>query len=479
MKKIVLPTVNPRPYQLPFLQAFDAGAQYSVISWCRRAGKDVTSFAALVSRAMQTPGSYYYLFPTRAWAQRALWDNICEWAGGVKLVDLLCPPEIVRKKNNSDFYLDLINGSRIKIDGTDNLNFVGQGGSGYVLSEFSLHKEEVTGFLAPILTEGSAFAIFNGTMRGQSNHLYKLYEANKDRDNWFTQHLTLEDTKTNYWKSHDGEININLELEGIINPYDGKPYKNIQDDVDSGIISYTMARQEYLNEAVAQVQNSYYGHELQILEKEERFGNFDAPGPVYTFWDLGTSDATSIVFAKIIDGKPFIIDYHESNGKKIEDYALVLNSKNYRYAGHYAPHDVSKRMLFGDLVTRAKEVGIDFRRVPKTKSVLEDIEICRRMLRNLHIHDRCRDLMDHLGSYREGSSGRPVHDEHSHGADAFRTMVMAIHLSLVTPYLGTGEVRSLPSSVGEAEGYVNEYTDTESKRPLWQTFRGIDTSLLD
>jgi hypothetical protein len=476
--KITLPTIQPRDYQLPFMQAFDSGVQYSVMSWHRRAGKDVTSFNAMVKRAIQTAGNYYYLFPTRAWAQRALWDNICEWAGGKKLVDLLCPSEIVTRKNNSDFFLDLINGSRIKIDGTDNLNFVGQGGSGYVLSEFSLHKEEVSGFLAPILTEGSAFVIFNGTLRGKANHLWRLYDNNKDRKDWFTQWYTLEDTKTAYWVG-DG-VCINPELAGQINPYDGKEFKNIQDDVDSGIISYAMARQEYLNEAVAQVENSYYGHELELLRNEGRFGNVaSSNSPVYTFWDLGTSDATSIVFAQIVDGKPIIIDYHESTGKKIEDYAVVVNSKNYRYGGHFAPHDVSKRMLFGDLVTRAKEVGIDFRRVPKTNSVLEDIEICRRMMRNVYIHERCQDLMEHLDAYREGSSGRPVHDAHSHGADAFRTMVMAIHLNLVTAYLSDGYKINLPNRVGEAEGYVCEYTDTNSKRPLWERIRGIDTSLLD
>ena len=475
--RIRIPTISARDYQVPFLEAFDAGAQYSVISWHRRAGKDVTSFNALMKRAIERAGNYYYLFPTRAWAQRALWDNICEWAGGKKLIDLLCPPEVVLRKNNSDFFLDLINGSRIKIDGTDNLNFVGQGGSGYVLSEFSLHKEEVSGFLAPILTEGSAFVIFNGTLRGKSNHLWRLYENNRDRKDWFTQWYTLEDTKTAYWVG-DG-ISINPELAGKINPYDGKYFKNIQEDVDSGIISYSMARQEYLNEAVSQVENSYYGHELQILRNEGRLGNYDGSGRVYTFWDLGTSDATSIIFAQIVNGKPLIIDYHESTGKKIEDYSVVLNSKNYKYGGHYAPHDVSKRMLFGDLITRAKEVGIDFRRVPKTNSVLQDIEICRRMLRDVRIHERCGDLLEHLDAYREGAAGRPVHDAHSHGADAFRTMVMAIHLNLVESYLGEGMAKNLPTKVGSAQEYVSEHTDTDSQRPLWERVRGIDTSLLD
>ena len=62
--RIRIPTIEPRDYQLPFLEAIDSGVQYSVISWHRRAGKDVTSFNALVKKAIQTAGNYYYLFPS-------------------------------------------------------------------------------------------------------------------------------------------------------------------------------------------------------------------------------------------------------------------------------------------------------------------------------------------------------------------------------------------------------------------------------
>lgn len=386
------------------------------------------------------------------------------------MVDALCPKEIVARKNNSDFFIDLVNGSRIKIDGTDNLNFVGQGGAGYVLSEFSLHKEEVTGFLAPILTEGDAWVVFNGTLRGKGNHLWKLLDKNRNSSDWFVDWLTLEDTKTNYWISRDGSLNINPELVGQINPLDGRPYKNIQDDIDAGLISHTMALQEYLNQATAQVEKSYYGHELEVMHGEGRFGNVDMSNdPVYTFWDLGTSDETCIVFAQIVQNQFRVIDYHESAGKKIEDYATVIHSRGYNYGGHFAPHDVSKKMLFGDLITKARDVGIEFRRVPKTNSVLEDIEICRRSIKDLYLSVRCEDLLVHLENYREGPSGKPVHDEHSHGADAIRTMFMAKHHNLIEHYLRGGKKVHLPDSVSEeAEKYCDwNETDNASSHPLW------------
>jgi len=224
-----------------------------------------------------------------------------------------------------------------------------------------------------------------------------------------------------------------------------------------------MARQEYLNEATSIVERSYYGHELELLVGEKRFCDVDmTSAEVYTFWDLGTSDNTSIVFAQLIDDEFKVIDFYENSGVQIDHYAKILQSRNYKYGGHYAPHDLSKKMLFGDLVTKAKEVGIDFRRVPKTNSILEDIEVCRRSIKHLWIDRTCEGLLTDLEHYHEGASGKPCHnntcsvcDGASHSADAVRTMFMAKHLGLVSYYLTGGKKLYLPDSVSDdAEDYV-------------------------
>jgi hypothetical protein len=231
----------------------------------------------------------------------------------------------------------------------------------------------------------------------------------------------------------------------------------------------TYARQEFLNEAVNAVENSYYGFELEILRNEGRYGSIDMEvnAPVYTFWDLGVSDETAITFAQIINEKFVVIDYHESSGKQIDFYAGILNSRNYQYAGHYAPHDLSKKTLFGDLISKAKEVGIDFRRVPKTNSVLEDIEECRRRMKDLYIDERCEALITHAENYHEGAGGKPCHNNSckvcsgaSHGADSLRTMFMAKHLGLIEPYLTGGKVIHLPDFVGEAENHAEQGWET-------------------
>jgi hypothetical protein len=459
-----LPIIKPRLYQLPAISALQRGCRRLVKTWPRRSGKDVTDFSYMVSEAIRTAGNYYYMFPTRAWATRALWDNMPSWTRGKRLIDIICTEEIVAAKNNSDYFIDLKNGSRIKIDGTDNMNFVGQGGSGYVLSEFQSHKEEVTGFLSPILRESDAFVIFNGTLRGKANNLWKMYDNNLGRDGWFAQWLTLEHTKTDYWISPEDDLYINPELQGLISPYTGKPFTNIQDEVDAGMISFAMARQEFLNEAVSQVSGSYYSRELSIMEGE---GRLKTKYEVYTFWDLGgvtsEADTTAIVFATINKwtNRVDIIDYYENVGHLRGHYMDVIKGKPYKYGGHFIPHDGKRRNTFtgeGMAETALSKFGIEMRYIPKADSTASEIEIVRRDLGNYWIDlDKCQKLYEHLTKYHENeSTQKPCHRNNcsmcrgaSHGADTVRLMAMARHLKLVEPYLDSGYKTWTPSFISD------------------------------
>jgi len=439
LTKITIPQLKPRGYQLNCWREMDKGVRNILISWPRRHGKDVTTASILSKRALQRVGSYYYLFPTRKWAERAIWNNIVTINGkGGHLLDLIFPPETVLYKNNTDMKIGLINGSVINFSGTDNLDFVGQGGYGYALSEFSLHKEEVTGFLSPILDEGNAFLIANGTMRGKKNQLYQMYQANKADPDWYCEWLTPEQTKRYAWVGD--EMNLNPELLGQTDPLTNRPYLNVQDRVDSKMISYSLARQEYLNEAVADVANSVYGYEMTKLHNDGRIGDFQLNGQsVYTFWDLGMDDPTAIVFARMSGTTPYIIDYYENTGHDIKHYIDVINEKGYTYAGHYMPHDSKKRSNSTgiNIIDFCRtEFGFEVRPIPKTNSVRDDIEIVRRNLPNIYIDGRASGLVEHLTNYQwNPNTGKILHNEHSHGADAARMMFMALHHNMVDEYL--------------------------------------------
>ena len=455
MKKTIrLPQILPRDYQMNVWKAMEDGAKNVLISWARRHGKDVTTASILSQKAIERVGSYYYLFPTRKWAERAIWNNIVTIGSKAgNLLDIIFPEEIVEYKNNTDMKIGLVNGSVINFSGTDNLDFVGQGGYGYALSEMSLHKEEVTGFLAPILDEGNAFIMMNGTMRGKKNLLFQMYEANKGKPNWYCEWLTPRDTKRYCWVGDD--MNLNPELLGQIDPLTGMEYMNVQDRVDSKMISYSLARQEYLNEAVADVANSVYGYEMAKLQDKGMITpiSYNKNDIVYTFWDLGVDDPTAIVFG-VVDSRTDriqVIDYYESTGHDIKHYIDVISQKNFTYGGHFMPHDSKRRAnnTGTNMIDFCRtEYGFEVMAIPKTNSVRDDIEIVRRMLPSIWINNGCDVLIDHLINYQwNPSTGRILHNEHSHGADALRMMAMAIHNNMVNSYLIQSTQKATPEFV--------------------------------
>ena len=468
MKRIRIPSMTPYAYQLPFWHAMDRGCKRAILSWPRRHGKDYVSFSYMVREAMKRVGAYYYYFPTLTDADQALWKNVVSVDGfSGYLVDYLCPSEIVEKKNESEYIIYLVNGSIIRLRGTDTLKVVGMNGYGYVFSEWSLQKKEAFSLVSPILRENKGWVIFNGTMREKTNHLWKDVQTLKNSPDYFVSYLQPEETKAYYWKSHDDEhedykMALNLELEGLISPYNGDLFYNVQNAVDNNEMSYEMASREYINNPVSVTLGSYFGRNMKALASAGGIGSFpwDEESRVYTFWDLGGSgdeaDPTAIVFAQQ-DGEIWkIIDYYEGSGMMFEEYAKVLHSKPYSYAGHYAPHDAKKQMMFGDLITYAKKYGIEFKRILKTNSVIDDIEVMRSNWSRFRFDSvKCDALIAHIENYREGAGGKPVKNGSQHGADAVRSLCMADFAKIITPYLTIKEEYLYEEE--EDEGYGNGY----------------------
>ena len=183
------PNLEPLCYTLPLWYARSKGIKRFVNSMPRRHGKDVHDFAMTVQDALEFGGTHYYLFPTRVWAEDVIFKEqftvngitrpFWEWAipSGVK----------AQKKDKDCCIVFPHNGARIQLGGTDDLSFVGRGGKSYTMSEFSLHKNNVTGFIAPILRQSQAAFRANGTLRGKANQLYRILMDNRTNPEWYVQ----------------------------------------------------------------------------------------------------------------------------------------------------------------------------------------------------------------------------------------------------------------------------------------------------
>lgn len=196
---------TPRAYQLPLFQAMDSGIKRAVLVWHRRAGKDKACWNYMIKCAFNRIGTYFYFLPEYAQAKKVIWDNIDN--DGFRMLDHI-PNSLISSTNATDLKITLINGSIIQLIGADNFSKSGVGTNpiGIVMSEYSINLPEVWGFIRPILAVNGGWAIFNFTPRGQ-NHAYTLYEMAKDNPDWYTQLLTIDDTKILIKEDIEKEIN--------------------------------------------------------------------------------------------------------------------------------------------------------------------------------------------------------------------------------------------------------------------------------
>lgn len=163
--------------------------------------------------------------------------------------------------------------------------------------------------------------------------------------------------------------------------------------------------------------------------------------PVYTAWDLGYDDATSIWFFQLAGGEPRFIDYYENAQKGLDHYAQVLANKGYRYAKNYLPHDIQVHEL-GTGKSRAsvlQSLGVRVTPVPKLANKEDGHAAARALLSRCYFdEENCGDGVDRLAMYRREWDAlnavfrlKAKHDWTSHAADAFITAALGVRLAPV------------------------------------------------
>jgi phage terminase large subunit len=405
---------KPRTYQLDLLKAMDSGYKRACVVYHRRAGKDKTLFNMTVKKALERTGVYYYFFPEFAQGRRVIWDGID--GSGFKFRDHV-PKRLVKKENSTDMKIELINDSIIQIIGTDKFDKVrGANPIGCVFSEFAFQTPAAWDTVRPILAENGGWAVFNSTPFGK-NHFYKMYQMAKENPDWFTQLLTVEDSRDEFGNRYVPESVVDEERRA------GMPEEMIQ--------------QEFYCDFTANSQGFYYLKYMVDASNEGRIGElpYDPDIPVMTFWDLGVRDDTAIIFCQYKDGYINIIDFYKSNSVGIEHYAKELQNKRYVYESHNFPHDMQKtEMGTGrSILEVAEELFRGTRINVMQKLDFEDgVNAARMILPKCKFNSaKCGPLIEALENYhREWDDklkefkNKPVHDWASHPADAFRYLAI-------------------------------------------------------
>lgn len=208
---------------------------------------------------------------------------------------------------------------------------------------------------------------------------------------------------------------------------------------------YRFREQPSLIEEVfeAPVEGSVYGPILARIRANGQIGSFavDASYPIYTAWDIGVRDSTIIWWFQVVGNRVVFLRHISLVGATAAVAAQVVRDAGFVVSKHFLPHDAGHR-LFGSgakgnqvptIEGELNRAGVaNTELLTCTPDMMVGINQSRSLLERCWFDkEGCADGLSFLGTYHVGNDGRPVHDESSHTADAFRYVSEAIYAGLV------------------------------------------------
>ena len=187
-------------------------------------------------------------------------------------------------------------------------------------------------------------------------------------------------------------------------------------------------------ECLPAVEGAIYFDEVSAAESEGRIRDVphDPLLKVHAIWDLGWNDSMSIILAQRSASEIRVIDYIEDSHRTLGDYAQDLNAMKFQWGTDWLPHDgYSKDFKTGKsaqeiLTAMGRNVPSTLDQVPRM-DIEGGIKAARLVFPRIYFDKtKAKRLIECLKRYRRhinqttNEPGAPLHDEFSHGADAFR-----------------------------------------------------------
>lgn len=443
---------EPRWYQAEGIRALENGASVAVWCWSRRGGKDLTAFAYGIKKAVEQPMNVVIVWPTKKQGYDNFWTAVDN--DGIPILDRI-PAGLIRKKSSTkdDMSITLINGSTITLLGaTDPDALRGANGKLYILSEFVDLPPGILGIIRPVVTVNGGQIIIQSTPKidGISGATFqKLFDRAAKHKKQFASLITAREYLTEE------------ELEDVRQEYIAEYGSDFK------------FKQEFLCDWGQTSQTSYYGAVLQAMKEAKKIGLFphDPSYPVYTAWDLGLADQTSITFFQYYmdKGKPVvkIIDYYESNNLKLEAHIKYVQGKPYNVVWNFFPHDAKVRDSDNiERIEKIREAGMTNSSVLKREPKEDGIGRVVSMLGKAVVHSPMTTLLiEKLAKFKRKFNGDtgdymgPEHKSESHAADSIQYVFQAIE----TEFNESCEMYYSQDS--EPDTYVSDEVETNFYSP--------------
>lgn len=179
-----------------------------------------------------------------------------------------------------------------------------------------------------------------------------------------------------------------------------------------------------------------YAKQISKAREEGRITRvpYDPAGEVFTAWDLGFGDATSIWWLQFIGRELRWLEYYENSGEQLDHYVSVVKSRPYNYALHYLPHDGGHGNIRGESVSRQLlQMGLVNTVLARETDITPGIELLRQTIAySVFDADKCREGLHAIENYgyewddeRMIFKNKPRHDWTSHAADSARYAAIA------------------------------------------------------
>ena len=378
----------------------DRKERWAVIVAHRRCGKTLGCILDLIYRAIsegKEDGRYAYVAPYYSQAKNIAWDYLQRYS-----------QPVLAKANQSELWVELVNGARIRLFGADNPDALrGLYLDGIVLDEYADMRPRIWGeIIRPLLSDRLGWAVFIGTPKGH-NGFWELYSAAVNKDDWYVKTLRASVT-------------------GLI------PDSELADAAKS------MTQDQYLQEFECDFESAivgaYYGKEMRLLTDQGRITQvaYDCMYKVNTAWDLGYTDSTSIWWYQVIHGEIRVLEHHSSNGQSVPFYTGLIQSKDYDYGIHWLPHDARAKTLSSGgksiIEQLSAKIPLESMKIVPNLSLQDGIQASRMALQRAWFDgDKCMEGIECLRQYQREYDedkkvfrDRPRHDWTSHSADAWR-----------------------------------------------------------
>jgi phage terminase large subunit len=412
-----LPSINPYDHQRRLMKAAYSGKNVCMVVH-RRSGKDVVCLQIWLLRALQRIGTHVYLFPLYSQARSVIWEGL-DYDGKAFIENI--PRCLIAKRNEARMHIELINGSKLVLAGSNNYNsLMGTNPVTIIYSEFSLHNPLARQYLNPILVQNNGLEILNFTPRGK-NHGFDVFESVRDNPKYHVEHLSIEQTY-----KHDGSR--------IITP------EQVEDAKNRGMSEELLRQELYCDFNIGNL-GAYFTKEMADLEREGRLTNLvcNPNLPLHSVWDLGGTDATAGWLFQIEGRYINLLHILHDSGQPLKYYLdkaeQIRLSLKCKWGNHYMPHDVKQEHQGWEQVesrlTQARRHGWFFQVTPKVN--FEDgIEAIRYVFPKLRIDkNNCvigvRAIREYQREYDEVKAcykPKPLDNWATHIVDSLRYLAL-------------------------------------------------------